>query len=34
MAAVAAGPDEMTASYQLFVRQGFNLAAGGNGQVD
>jgi hypothetical protein len=34
MAAVAAGPDEMTASYQFFVRQGFNLAAGGNGQVD
>ncbi|OUS13024.1 hypothetical protein A9Q89_04435 [Gammaproteobacteria bacterium 53_120_T64] len=33
LAAVAAGPKQMAASYQLFMRQGFDLAAGGSGQV-
>jgi hypothetical protein len=34
MAAVEAGPENMSASYQLFVRQGFDLAGGGSGQVE
>lgn len=33
LAAVAAGPKLMADSYQLFVRQGFDLAAGGSGQL-
>ena len=34
LAAVAAGPELMADSYQLFIRQGFDLANGGTGQVD
>ena len=34
MAAVAAGPTEMADSYKLFIRQGFDLAGGGSGQVE
>lgn len=33
LAAVAAGPKVMASSYQFFVRQGFDLAGGGSGQL-
>ncbi|MFA7556070.1 MAG: hypothetical protein WCY88_17645 [Spongiibacteraceae bacterium] len=34
LAAVVAGPEHSTENYHLFLRQGFNLANGGNGQVE
>lgn len=34
MAAAASGPELMAGSYKLFIRQGFDLANGGSGQVE
>lgn len=33
MAALAAGADQMPQTYQMFLRQGFDLATGGSGKV-
>ena len=34
LAAVAAAPEKIAENYQLFIRMGFDLAAGGSGQIE